>query len=175
MSTIYRNIPEYALVALGTFLYSTDDVTISYKRKSVIPKRGWRVIRNPNYCVGNCMKSIFVPVPPLVEGLRPRAEPSTPGCRAAASSPLSHSHSLSGSPFHNIYSTINYYVSCFFIQREKNYFMINSSLHFHTYYRLGRTCGIVIIEKQGHAWSCNVSTTGDRVLTYTVAILVGVL
>jgi hypothetical protein len=44
MNTVYRNILEYALVALETFLYSTNDVMIPYKRgKSVIPQRGWRV------------------------------------------------------------------------------------------------------------------------------------
>jgi hypothetical protein len=96
------NAPEawaqYTRICLGcprVFLYSTNIVTVPYKRgKSTTPRGGWRVIQNPNYCLGNCMNFIFVSVPSLVEGLHPRAEPLTPWCRAAASSPLSHFHSL---------------------------------------------------------------------------------
>jgi hypothetical protein len=37
MSAVYMNILDYALLALGIFLYPTNDVTIPYKRgKSVI-------------------------------------------------------------------------------------------------------------------------------------------
>ena len=58
---------------------------------------GWRVIQNPNYCLGNYVNSMFVSVPPLVEGLRRRAEPSTPNVELQRARP-SHSHSLCRDP-----------------------------------------------------------------------------
>jgi hypothetical protein len=72
VSRVYWNIPEYALVSLGAFLYSTNIVTVPFKRgKSITSGEGWHVIRNPNFCLGDCVNFNFVPVPLLAKGLRP--------------------------------------------------------------------------------------------------------
>ena len=59
---------------------------------------GWRVIQNPNYCLGNYVNSMFVSVPPQVEGLHRKAEPSTANVELQRAHP-SHSHSLYWDPY----------------------------------------------------------------------------
>ena len=65
MYTVYKNIPEYVLAVLGASLYSTNNITVPYKRGTHHPVKRRVIVWLQTLRVASVIVS------QLVEGLRP--------------------------------------------------------------------------------------------------------